>query len=368
MVVAQALFRPENLCEPPRSCEIERCFVSNVGLGNATPRKRASSCSAQAMLENGGLAGLCLAAVGTASNARKGEVPMENILDMTNLAFGGDAVKRLSSVLHESPSATQRGVETALPTSLASLAAFASSESKAAELLGAFRGGNYPHADAGDITRLVGDPGATTRLAQSGSGFMSQMFGGKFSGIVEALAGQAGVSRSSATTLLGLAAPLVLNAISKETQSQNFDAQGLSRFLGDQGRKVSGLLPGPLSSALSALGPGMGAGVGAGESASKRVLGRASEEMHRVREVGAGVTERVSDVAHRAAGEIEPRTNPMWLILPLALLALLGLWLFNRARTHERRLDQPAMERSYEQTPNNTEPYRPNDTNQDPNR
>ncbi|MFT3926269.1 MAG: DUF937 domain-containing protein [Myxococcales bacterium] len=276
---------------------------------------------------------------------------MENILDMTSLAFGGDAVKRLSSVLHESPSATQRGVETALPASLASLAAFASSESKAAELLGAFRGGNYPHIEATEITRMVGDSAATTRLAQSGSGFLSQMFGGKFSGIVEALAGQAGVSRSSASTLLGLAAPLVLNAIGKETQSQNFDARGLSRFLGDQGRKVSGLLPGPLSTALTALGPGVGSvtSIGAVEGAGQRV-----------REAGAGYAERVSDVSARLP-ELEPRTNPMWLILPLALLALLGLWLFNRARSHERRLEPvPAEQRSYQQTPDNSAPYRPN--------
>lgn len=281
---------------------------------------------------------------------------MENILDMTNLAFGGEAVKRLSSVLHESPSATQRGVETALPASLASLAAFASSESKAAELLGAFRGGNYPHADAGEISRTVGDPAATTRLAQSGSGFMSQMFGGKFSGIVEALAGQAGVSRSSATTLLGLAAPLVLNAISKETKTQNFDARGLSRFLGDQGRKVSGLLPGPVSTALGTLGPSLGGGV----------TGLAENTVHRVREVGVGDPERPYDVAHRTS-EIEPRTNPMWLILPLALLALLGLWLFNRARSSERRLDRPAIERSYRETPKN-EPYRPAEPSPNPNR
>ncbi len=265
---------------------------------------------------------------------------MDNILDMTSLAFGGDTVKRLSSVLHESPTATQRGVETALPTSLASLAAFASSESKAAELLGAFRGGNYPHADASEITNMVGDPAATTRLAQSGSGFLSQMLGGKFSSIVEALAGQAGVSRSSATTLLGLAAPLVLNAISKETRSQNLDAQGLSRFLGDEGRKVSGLLPGPLSSALSAVGPGFG---GAAESAP-----------HRVREAGTYVTERVPVQAQR---ELQPRTNPMWLILPLALLALLGLWLFNRARSNEqRRMEQTPAEPSYQEAPGGNAP------------
>jgi hypothetical protein len=80
--------------------------------------------------------------------------------------------------------------------------------------------------------------------------------------------------------------------------------------------------------------------------------------MHKVRDAGAGAAERASAVAHRAT-ELEPRTNPMWLILPLALLALLGLWLFNRARTNERRIEQPGVERSYQQTPDDNAPYRP---------
>jgi hypothetical protein len=268
---------------------------------------------------------------------------MESILDITHAAFGGDAVQRLSSVLHESPSATQRGVETALPASLAGLAALASSEPKAAELLGAFRGGNYPHAEAGEVSRVIGDATATTRLAQSGQGFLSQMFGGKFNGIAEAIAGQTGVSRSSAFTLLGLAAPLVLGALGKETQARNLDAGGLARLLSDQGNKVSGLLPAPLTSMIGALGHGRGDSI-------PRIG-------HTVQ--ASPAVERTRDKGQRA--EIEPRPNPLWLILPLAALAVLGLWLFNRARSSEHRHERvPIEQRSYRGAP---EPA-PSDSNQ----
>ena len=165
---------------------------------------------------------------------------MENILEITRFAFQGDAMQRLSSVLHESPGATKSGIEAAIPASLAGLAAHATSEQKAADLLGAFRGGDFPHADAGDVTKMVNDPVATARMAESGQGFLNRTFGGRLGGIVDALAGHTGVSRSSASTLLGLAAPLVLHAVSKEAESRNLDARGLSRFLADQGRRASG--------------------------------------------------------------------------------------------------------------------------------
>ena len=208
---------------------------------------------------------------------------MESILEVTNMAFQGDAVRRLSSVIHESPNATRRGLETAVPASLAGVAAHASSSQSAAALLGTLRGGDYPHVDASDVGKMVDDPDATARMAQSGQGFLSQMFGSKLGGIVDALAGQSGVSRSSASTLLGLSAPLVLSAIGKEAQSRNLDAAGLSTFLAEQGRKASSALPSSLSTALG------GSGVlGVAEHAARRTGQTAEDLMNRARNAGTG--------------------------------------------------------------------------------
>jgi outer membrane protein OmpA-like peptidoglycan-associated protein len=175
---------------------------------------------------------------------------MENIMDLSSLAFRGDALERLSSRLHESPGATRRGIETALPVSLAGLAEHASTEGNAASLLRTLKGGNYPHLEAGEVSSIVADPTATDRVVQSGSGFLTRIFGSRVGALIDALVAQSGLSRSSATTMLGLATPLVLNSVGKEARTRNLDAAGLSRFLSDQERRVSDRLPANFAASL----------------------------------------------------------------------------------------------------------------------
>jgi hypothetical protein len=179
---------------------------------------------------------------------------VENIMDITSMAFRGNVLERLSSQTRENPNAIKRGIEQAVPVSLAGLAAHTTSEEHAEELLGAIRGGNYPHAAPNEVSDMVADAGSTARLTQSSTGFLNRIFGNRLSAIIDALATQTGLSRSSASTLLGLATPVVLDAVGKEAQSRNLDARGLSRFLAEQGKRVSAALPAPLSSALGTNG------------------------------------------------------------------------------------------------------------------
>src|SRR4051812_41097350 len=125
---------------------------------------------------------------------RIGGALMESIMDIMGLAWKGDSVERLSSQIHESQTATRKGLESAVPLSMAGLASLFSSEQKASELLGTFRGGNFPHLDASEIGTLVKDPEATSKLTQSSSGFLSRIFGNKLDGILDSLAGASGVS------------------------------------------------------------------------------------------------------------------------------------------------------------------------------
>jgi OOP family OmpA-OmpF porin len=172
---------------------------------------------------------------------------MENIMEIAGTALKGDVVDWLSSQLHESQHDTRRGLETALPLSIAGLAAHTQSGPRAEELLGAIRGGNYPRVDPTEIPKLMSDPTSTTRLTQSSSSFVNRIFGNKLSSVLDTLAGQTGVSRASASTLLGLATPLVLSAVGKETKARNLDANGLSSFLSEQGRRATSILPGPFA-------------------------------------------------------------------------------------------------------------------------
>ncbi len=237
---------------------------------------------------------------------------MENIMDLTSVALRGDAVERLSSRLHESRGATRRGIESALPLSIAGLAEHASTERNAASLLSTLRGGNYPHVDARDLSRVVADPATTDRVAQSGSGFLTRIFGTKVGALVDALVAQSGLSRSSATTMLGLATPLVLGTLGKEATARNLDATGLSRFLADQERRVSDRLPSNFSQTI-----GGTAAVG-GLMAGPFVV-RERAEVIRTREPVLHERAPVVHERHR------PRSGWGWLLVGLAVLGAIAL-------------------------------------------
>jgi outer membrane protein OmpA-like peptidoglycan-associated protein len=279
---------------------------------------------------------------------------MENIMETAHTALTGDAVRRLSSQIHESPTATERGLECAMPVSIAGLAMAASSERTASELLRALRGGNYPHVGADELGPVVSDPSATNRLAESGEGLLSRIFGNKLDGIVDALAGQAGVSRTSAIKLLGLSAPLVLDAIGKKAQSEPLDANGLSRFLDDQSRAATTDLTGPVSNALADARkavprppaearaerqewrPGerraMSEQARARAGDARERLGHARDDL-RYRARGTDVDERGRDVSAAEAihHERRPSRGLMWLLAAIVLIGALAL-LVARAR------------------------------------
>jgi hypothetical protein len=84
---------------------------------------------------------------------------MENIMEVTTRVLQGPLLERLSLQTHESEGAIRRGMEQAVPLSIAGLAAHASSAQNAEQLLGALRAGNYPHADAVAIGQTASSPG-----------------------------------------------------------------------------------------------------------------------------------------------------------------------------------------------------------------
>jgi outer membrane protein OmpA-like peptidoglycan-associated protein len=172
---------------------------------------------------------------------------MENVMDMVQGPLMGEVFGRISGFFRESPEGVRRGFQSAVPLSMAGLAQRASTQDGAQELLSTFKGGQYPHLDAGELGRAVADPDTAAGVARSGEGFVSRLFGNKQSGIVDGLASSAGVSTSSASKLLGLALPMVMGFVGKQAVARNMDASGLRGFLTSQRRQMGDALPGSLS-------------------------------------------------------------------------------------------------------------------------
>jgi len=184
---------------------------------------------------------------------------MSSVMDTAREALTGNTVAQLSSLLHESESSTRQVLEKAVPISVAGLASSASTEAGAQALLNTFEKVDYSRFDPNDIGRTVANPGAVDRVASSGEGWAGRLFGNRLGGVLDGLAGEGGVNRSSAAKLLGLAMPLVMGIVGKQAASQHLDARGLSGFLGEQARLAAGAISGRLAG-LSGLTPAMAGG------------------------------------------------------------------------------------------------------------
>src|SRR6185436_5812833 len=173
---------------------------------------------------------------------------MNSVMDTAREALtGNNVVGRMSSLLNESESGTRQVLEKAVPVSVAGLASTASTEAGAQVLLQTFKHGDYDQIDPGDLGKTVLDTNTAERVMSSSEGTMGRLFGNKLGGIVDGLAGEGGVSRSSASKLLGLAMPLVMGIVGKTVTSRQMDARGLSGFLGEQVRLAGSAIPGRLS-------------------------------------------------------------------------------------------------------------------------
>lgn len=256
---------------------------------------------------------------------------MQNILGLSSLAFQGDTLDRLSVRLRESRSATRKGIESALPVSIAGLAEHASLKHNAQALLDAIKEGNYPHVAATDLPKVVEDALATDRVVRSSSGFLKRIFGARARALIDTLATHTGLSRYAATTMLGLATPLVLDSVGKEARSKNLDAAGLARLLAEQRRQVSDHLPPTFSTSFGATntnGATKMNGSARGLLAGPFVISDVSREALPLHRAHATPTpERVNVTSERPWVTQEPRrkTGLAWLLGGLAALGALAL-------------------------------------------
>ena len=100
------------------------------------------------------------------------------------------------------------------------------------------------------MTSLFGG-GVTTQTALgAGKGILDSLFGPKISSVGDLIARFAGVRSESASSLLALAAPLVLHVLGKQRASIAPGAASLASLLGGQKTVLAGMMPPGLNSLL----------------------------------------------------------------------------------------------------------------------
>ncbi len=161
-------------------------------------------------------------------------------------------------------------------------------------------------------------------MLNAGEQLLGKIFGNKSSPVADLLAKSSGVSSSSATKLLSLAAPLTLGVLGKRANAQGLDASGLASALLSEKSDIAAAAPSGLSQLL-------GGGPTVVSRATDAVTDRVAEPVH---------LERVQ--AGEPPVEREGARPMRWLPLALAALAALALLLFLRGRTARPNVDNIA--------------------------
>jgi len=224
--------------------------------------------------------------------------------------FRGDTLNGVASALGETPAKTQTALGGVVPALIGGLAANASSD-QGHSLLNIIKGNKLDSGSFTDVASAVKAPGGINTLLSMGRPLMDSLFGVRVGGITDWVSSLSGISRSSSSSLLGLALPLVLGQIGKRVMGSGGGASSLMNLLGEQ-RQFLQEAPAGLAGVLGDAG---------------------------TRHVETYVTESRRPAAAAAAYQASPRRSASWL-WALPLLALIPLLLYFLAR----RNDEPARQ------------------------
>jgi outer membrane protein OmpA-like peptidoglycan-associated protein len=181
-------------------------------------------------------------------------------------------------------------------------------------------------ADTGPATDSATLLSGGTALGTLGSRLLSMVFGGKSTGVSEAISRTSGVKSSTAASLLSMVAPTVLGLLGRRVREGGLSAEGLGSFLAKEADSIRSIAPAGLGSLLGIEAP------------------------------MAGVRRAVSDDAGRRGGM-------GWAWLAVAAAVILAIIWF-ASRSPEPGVQQTAMDTASPTTavaPNDVQAYSPGD-------
>ncbi len=224
---------------------------------------------------------------------------MAGILDSLMGMLGPQVVGPVASQLGESTETVQRGLQGGSAAMLAGLAAKAGQPGFMSQIFGLITNPANTSSALSGITSNLGSlaSGATSSpLGSLGGQFLSSIFGSNMSSVTDTLGRSTGLASSKVTSLLTMAAPLVLGVLGQHVRQNNLSAGDLGNTLKAEAPSFQRFLPAGLGSMLGGVSSAAAVAVGAPAKAA-------------------------------AAG-----TRWLWPLVILALLVLGCLWFFNRAK------------------------------------
>jgi hypothetical protein len=126
---------------------------------------------------------------------------------------------------------------------------FSSSGSGATQLVDLITHGDYGNV-LNNLSGLLNEGNTAERMMISGRNILSLVFAGKLPAVSELITSSSGIKNTSASSLLSLAAPVVLGVVARARAAQRLNAVGLTTLLLGQKEGIARLAPAGLASIL----------------------------------------------------------------------------------------------------------------------
>jgi hypothetical protein len=245
-----------------------------------------------------------------------------NLIDLLERLLGSNEVlSRIGALMGLSPEKTRAAIGAAVPAILAGLVGVAQKPEGRNQLAAMAKA-----QDASLLDNVTGalSGGRENALIDSGRGMLSSLFGqSQLDGLTGAIGRSTGLNQSTAGSLLGALAPMVLGALGREQHSQGLDAQGLAGMLRGQKDNIAQALPAGLASALGPTGLLDGVADRLGEGVSRVAQAGRATAADVTRTAGVAATTAAGSTAYapqRAGGSML-----RWIVGLAVLLAVLWI-------------------------------------------
>jgi len=229
-----------------------------------------------------------------------------NLLDILKDQVSGPLASQASNFLGADESSISKAVDGIFPALLGKMISGSEDTDGAQKIFD--MASNMDAGFLGNIGDLFGGGAENvSKLMNSGSGVLNLLLGNNAGGMIEKIAGFAGLKGSAASSLVKMAAPFLMSTLGKYIKEKALDAVGLGKFLGTQKSFVKNAMPGGLLSSLGSgfLGKGMDTVMGLandGLDAGKQVLSGATDLAEGALGTGKDAVAGAMNVAGDAAG------------------------------------------------------------------
>ncbi len=174
-----------------------------------------------------------------------------NFLDLIKSQLtGGSTLDLISGFLGESPTATKSGLGAALPAILGSVVKAGSTTDGASNLMNMIKSGGHDGSAMDNLAGLLGGGKATDSFLSGGSSLITSLLGNNAGTIANLIGSASGMKGGSVSSMLSMAAPLIMGMIGKHTASTGMGASALSSLLASQAPAINAALPANMANAL----------------------------------------------------------------------------------------------------------------------